>query len=199
MSSANNVDSGLIRQSDETCTKKSDLLIFEMEESNSTDGGEEAIVSTQTSLSQLSDTESHLENVVQNDMLMDMDQVLFKTPLKRKKVTRAWFSKQVRKNHEEEKLDNESSEIECSDLNVSVCFQSNWSCLDYGVEEIKKFLKVKNMRGVQIVEYFPELRRLLENIKCFMSEGRLTDKEVNRLKKIVIKIQLQLSNDDEMV
>lgn len=55
------------------------------------------------------------------------------------------------------------------------------------------------MRGVQIVEYFPDLRRLLENIKCFMSEGRLTDKEVNRLKKIVIKIQLQLSNDDEMV
>lgn len=125
MSSANNVDSGLIRQSDEsdeTCTKKSD----EMEESNNADGGEEAIVSTQTSLSQLSDTESHLENVVQNNMLMDMDQVLFKTPLKRNKVTRAWFSKQVRKNHEEEKLDNKISEIECSDLNISVCSQSNW-------------------------------------------------------------------------
>ncbi len=109
-------------------------------------------------------------------------------------------SKQARKNQEEEKLDNESSESECSDSNVSVCSQSSWSCLDYGVDEIKKFLKVtKNMRGVQIVEYFPDLRRLMENIKCLMSEGRFTDKEVYRLKKIVTKIQLQLSNDDEMV
>ncbi len=42
----NNVDSGLIRQSDESdeiCTKKSDLIIFEMDESNNTDGGEEAV------------------------------------------------------------------------------------------------------------------------------------------------------------
>lgn len=203
VSAANNVDSGLIRQSDasdELCTKKSDLIIFEMDESNNTDGGEEAIVNTQTSLSQLSDTESHLENVAQNDMLMDMDQVVFKTPLKRKKSDKSLVSKQARKNHEEEKLDDESSESECSDSNVSVCSQSSWSCFDYGVDEIKKFLKVtKNMRGVQIVEYFPDLRRLLENIKCLMSEGRFTDKEVYRLKKIVTKIQLQLSNDDDMV
>ncbi len=39
----------------------------------------------------------------------------------------------------------------------------------------------------------------MENIKCLMSEGRFTDKEVYRLKKIVKQIQLQLSNDDEMV
>lgn len=55
------------------------------------------------------------------------------------------------------------------------------------------------MRGVQIDGYFPDLRRLLENIMCSMSEGRFTDKEVYHLKKIVTKIKLQLSNDDKMV
>ncbi|XDV46621.1 hypothetical protein PO909_014490 [Leuciscus waleckii] len=106
----------------------------------------------------------------------------------------------ARKNQEENKVDNESSESDCSDSSGSVCSQTSWSCLEYGVDERKKFLKVtKNMRGVKIDEYFPDLRRLLENIKCLMSEGRFADKEVYRLKKIVTKIQLQLNNDDEMV
>lgn len=126
-----------------------------------------------------------MESVIQSeDTLMDMDQVVFKTPLKRKKNDKSMILKQARKNQEENKVDNESSESECSDSSGSVCSQSNWSCLKYGVDEIKKFLKVtKNMRGVKIDEYFPDLRRLLENIKCLMSEGRFTDK-VYCLKKM---------------
>jgi len=195
-----NVESDLTRESieiDERNTEISEIVNSESVESNNG----EALDNTQMSLNQFSDTESQVESVFQNeDTLMDMDQVVFKTPLKRKKNDKSMVLKQARKNQEGNKVDNESSEGECSDSSGSVCSQSSWSCLEYGVDEIKKFLKVtKNMRGVKVEEYFPDLRRLLENIRSLMSEGRFTDKEVYRLKKIVTKIQLQLNNDDEMV
>lgn len=56
-----------------------------MDESNNSDDEEEVILYTQMSLSQLSDNDLHLKNVVQYDILMDMDQVVFKTPLNREK------------------------------------------------------------------------------------------------------------------
>lgn len=76
-----------------------------------------------------------------------MDQVIFKIPLKRKKNNdKSMVLKQARNNQEEIKVDNESSESECSDSNVSVCSQSsvlnvNPQCLDCGVEEIKQVLE----------------------------------------------------------
>lgn len=193
-----NVESDQTRQTvevDERNAKISDIV--ESVDCNRNDGGE-VLETTQTCFNHISELQ---ESVIQNDnMLMDMDQVVFKTPLKRKKNDKGVVLKQARKNQEENRVDNESSESECSDSNVSVCSQSSWSCFEYGVDEIKKFLKVtKNMRGVKIDEYFPDLKRLLENIRCSMNEGRFSDKEVYRLKKIVTKIQLQLTNDDEMV
>lgn len=54
----------------------------------------------------------------------------------------------------------------------------------------------KNLRGVQVVDYFPNLKRFVEVTKSSMSEGCFLDKEVYRLKKIVTKVQNQLSNSD---
>ncbi|GAA6075545.1 uncharacterized protein LOC108179569 [Tachysurus ichikawai] len=59
----------------------------------------------------------------------------------------------------------------------------------YNVTEIKRFLKItKNMRMVNIGDHFPDLKRLFEAIKRFMSEGCFEDKEVYRLKKIMTKL-----------
>lgn len=54
----------------------------------------------------------------------------------------------------------------------------------------------KNLRGVQIVDYFPNLKRFVEVTKSSMTEGRFLDKEVYRLKKIVTKVQNQLNNSE---
>ena len=54
----------------------------------------------------------------------------------------------------------------------------------------------KNLRGVQVVDYFPNLKRFVEVTKSSMNEGCFLDKEVYRLKKNVTKVQNQLSNSD---
>lgn len=47
-----------------------------------------------------------------------------------------------------------------------------------------------------INEYFPDIKQFVEKTKCFMMEGSFTNKEVYRLKKIVRKLNSELSNED---
>lgn len=62
---------------------------------------------------------------------------------------------------------------------------------------LKLFLRAtKNNRGVRINEYFPDIKQFVEKTKCFMVEGSFTNKEVYRLKKIVSKLNSELSNED---
>lgn len=127
----------------------------------------------------LSDIESTPDHV--NLCEVDMDQAVFKTPLKRKKKGREEGSKQARKEQKND-TDNIESESELSDSSTSSCSQSEWKCDDYSADEIKKFLKVtKN----QIADFFPDLKRFVESTKSLMSEGCFLDKEVYRLKKFV--------------
>lgn len=158
---------------------------------------EELMDTQNSSMTCLADTESLSDKV--NLCEVDMDQAVFKTPLKRKKKDREEGSKQARKEQKND-TDNIESESELSDSSASSCSQSEWICNDYSAEEIKKFLKVtKNQRGVQIAEFFPDLKRFAESTKNLMSEGCFLDKEVYRLKKFVSKIQSQLNNDDDKV
>lgn len=150
-----------------------------------------------SSVNRLSDIESIPDNV--NLCVVDMDQAVFKTPLKRKKKDREEESKQARKEQRND-IDNIESESELSDSSTSSCSQSEWKCDNYSADEIKKFLKVtKNQRGVQIADFFPDLKRFVESTKSLMSEGCFLDKEVYRLKKFVSKIQNRLNNNDEKV
>lgn len=145
----------------------------------------------------VSEIESLSDNVILCEV--DMDQAVFKTPLKRKKKNREEESKQARKEQKND-TDNFESESELSDSGASSCSQSEWKCIDYSAEEIKKFLKVtKNQRGVQIADFFPDLKRFVESTKNLLSEGCFLDKEVYRLKKFVSKIQNQLNNNDDKV
>ncbi len=132
-----------------------------------------------------------------DDLMMDMDQAVFKTPLKRKKKDKVSESKQARKteNAMESDADDIGSESDFSDSGASSCSQEEWTCQNYHTEEIRKFLKLtKNLRGVQVADYFPDIKRFVENTRMFMSEGCFTNKEVYRLKKFVTKLQNQLQS-----
>ncbi len=65
-----------------------------------------------------------------DDLMMDMDQAVFKTPLKRKKKDKVSESKQARKteNAMESDADDIGSESDFSDSGASSCSQEEWTC-----------------------------------------------------------------------
>lgn len=153
------------------------------------------------SMSQIFDVDSASENTNMEDdgLTIEADQGIFKAPLKRKKQKESIANKQARKEREQASENDQGAESESdsSDSSASFCSQSDWPCQSCSTEKIKTFLKVtKNLRGVQIVDYFPNLKRFIEVTKSSMTEGRFLDKEVYRLKKIVTKVQNQLNNSD---
>jgi len=82
------------------------------------------------------------------------------------------------------------SETEMSECSVSASLPlSGFSSREYTVEEIKNFLDVtKNMRGVKIAEYFPDIKQFIEKVKVFRGKNSFTDQDVFRLKKILTKL-----------
>lgn len=143
----------------------------------------------------VSDTKHPLESGGPSDLMVDVEQAVFKTPLKRKKNDKDSESKQARKteNENESDMDDIGNESDFSDSGASSCCQKEWTCQEYDTDEIRKFLKLtKNVRGVQVADYFPDIKRFVENTRTLMSEGGFQNKEVYRLKKIVTKLQQQL-------
>lgn len=69
----------------------------------------------------------------------------------------------------------------------------------YSVEDVKIFLlQTKNQHGVKVEDYFPDLSVFYTSARLHMSqkeESGLTDQEVFRLKKLVLKVKKQLNND----
>lgn len=55
-------------------------------------------------------------------------------------------------------------------------------------------LSQRKIRGVLVNEYFPDVGQFVEKNKCFMAEGRFSNKEVYRLKKIVRKLNVDLND-----
>lgn len=70
----------------------------------------------------------------------------------------------------------------------------------YGVEKIKLFLqKTKNVKGVKVESFFPDKEAFLNSVKSQLrAKGRegLTEQEVYRLRKIVVKIRHELNEED---
>ncbi len=129
-----------------------------------------------------------------------VDSPSFKVPLKRKKTKDDCFLKVAKKgeineviNEEEEESDEDSSD------SSSVLSQTEYQFTGYDVHNIKQFLKItKNKRNVNVENYFPNTQLLLERSRSLMSEGCFTDREVYRLKKIVRKLSIDLSNNDSV-
>lgn len=126
----------------------------------------------------------------------DVEKTVFKVPLKRKKSDSVHGFRQVKKVDMEDELESESdSELSDSSLTLS---QSEFSSRNYGVDDIKLFLRsTKNKRGVLVNEYFPDVEQFVDKVKGFMAEGCFSNKEVYRLKKIVRKLNADLNDGSE--
>jgi len=159
---------------------------------------------------------------VSRDIDMTEDDSLFKTPtLKRKTSGKSRGKKakkeQVQEEQTEEKMVQETmpnTEYSNSDDSVSGSECESVSSVDsvslrrsgrsaYTLEKIKAFLQsTKGMKGVQVLEFFPDRELFIESAKMSMKEiglGGLTEQEVYRLKKIVHKVRSNMVNDEKEV
>lgn len=132
--------------------------------------------------------------------------VEFKKPIKRKMSLEIKSAKKSGNEPVATDMDEPAYESDCSDSGTSICSQGSapllvpiqWS-IGYGVSEIKLFLKItKNMKNVQVVDYFPDLENFTKVTRCFMRERKFTQKEVYRLKKFLTKVNPILTNNDDM-
>ncbi len=125
----------------------------------------------------------------------EAESTLFKVPRKRKNSVNACDSKFVKKMDSVEcegQSDIESDSESDSSVSLSQCEGVSGS---YDLEDIKLFLKAtKNRRGVQVNDYFPDLKQFVEKTRCLMTEGLFTNKEIYRLKKIVRKLNTETSD-----
>ncbi len=135
-------------------------------------------------------------NIEQDQIsMMDLDDVAFKTPQKRR-LKQQHTGKQTKKSDNwdwdlsQSETESESDLSECS-ISCSLP-QSDFPSRSYTVEDIKSFLKVtKNARKVKVDEYFPDVLQFIEKAKILRNDGGFTNQEVYRLKKILAKLNAQ--------
>lgn len=137
----------------------------------------------------------------EEDMNVDFenDETLFKTPvIKRKR------SSKLRKANEErtEQQDSRNDDFDCStqeDSDGEAVSPTKWRNV-YTFERVRLFLqKTKNMKNVQVVDYFPDQREFVDSVVSLMrskDDKQFTAQEVYRLKKFVSKVKLELRSKD---
>ncbi|GLD73136.1 uncharacterized protein AKAME5_002446100 [Lates japonicus] len=73
----------------------------------------------------------------------------------------------------------------------------------YTATEIKRFLEqTKGLRLITVEEHFPDLKLFLRSAKILtrksgMTEDVLSDQEIYRLKKHIVKVKSQISSQDD--
>ncbi len=127
--------------------------------------------------------------------LMEQEQIIFKTPRKRKMKNKSLDAK-ISKTDEVQEKEMQDTESDSDSSEYSVSFsQGEPTACSYELEDIKVFLRAtKNKRGVQVQEYFPDLKLFVERAKSLMARDCFTNK-VYRLKQIVRNDGNALNND----
>ena len=128
---------------------------------------------------------------------------------KRRRKTRGTKSEAKSSKVEEEDRQTGRGQTEGSETDESISDSSDISGFKinnsqqkklYTVEMIQSFLaQTKNAKGVKIEEHFPVLSLFYTSARLHMSqkdESGLTDQEVFRLRKLVLKAKRQMNNDD---
>lgn len=123
------------------------------------------------------------------------ERLVFKVPHKRKSSVITGdlgFGKKMDKIGSESQ--GESGSDSESDCSVSLS-QIETMSRCYELDDIKLFLKsTKNRRGVRVDEYFPDVKQFIEKTRYLMAEGSFTNKEIYRLRKLMRKINTDLSD-----
>lgn len=132
----------------------------------------------------------------------EKDEALFKAPSSkrkrarkspRKKSDEMVMDKQAGKSDETENSAVDDSDSEAVDDNNEKVQQS------YTFAKVRNFLqKTKNMKNVQVVDYFQDRKAFIESVVMLMrgeGEEQFTVQEIYRLKKFVSKVKLELKNE----
>lgn len=133
----------------------------------------------------------------------EKDEALFKAPSSkrkrarkspRKKSDEMVMDKQAGKSDETENSAVDDSDSEAVDDNNEKVQPS------YTFAKVRNFLqKTKNMKNVQVVDYFQDRKAFIESVVMLMrgeGEEQFTVQEIYRLKKFVSKVKLELKNED---
>ncbi len=157
-----------------------------------TDGGEGEDLSVESS-----NVVEAAETVLEEGMDSDFgnEDEIFKTPSSKRKRAKA----NMEKARTSDKCDeSEQSALDESDSEVTDTRGKQRS--DYSFGKIRVFLqKTKNLKKVQVVDYFPDRRMFIKSVGTLMrGEGtdQFTVQEIYRLKKFVAKLRQELQTEN---
>lgn len=132
------------------------------------------------------------------DLLMEIDETLFKKPGKRRRdsscSTKAAKKAERTGVNESDAVESESDYSSDCSVTYSVPL-SGYSNQTYTVDDIKSFLqKTKHKHKVRIEAFFPDIEQFIEKTKLYKKQGLFADTEWFRLSKFLTK--LNADNDD---
>lgn len=136
----------------------------------------------------------------ENNTDFEKDEALFKAPPSKRKRVR----KSPRKKSDKVEMDKQADETGHSAMDDSdsetVDGNNEKGQQNYSFVKLRSFLqKTKNMKNVQVVDYFPDRKAFIESAVMLMrgeGEERFTAQEIYRLKKFVSKVKLELKIED---
>lgn len=142
--------------------------------------------------------------VTEEDMNTDIEkhEAFFKTPVTKRKR----FKKSLKKvssdvEDDDSKINEfENSTQEESDSEAVAPDACRGQQTLYTFEKLRNFLqKTKNMKNVQVVNYFPDRKAFIDSVVMLMrgkGEEDFTVQEMYRLKKFVSRMKMELRNED---
>ncbi len=150
------------------------------------------------------------ESVLDEESVMDDE--LLKLPVKRKQTetkdntvktkkvskTDSKCSQSEENTQSTQSVLQNTQESDCEEENMQVGRQSRYSFL-----RIRTFLKeTKGVRAVKVEDFFPDLQLFHDSVRFFMrnmdslGQPSFTDREIFRLKKLLLKVRAQIANDE---
>lgn len=136
----------------------------------------------------------------ENNTDFEKDEAVFKAPIsKRKRVRKSPKRTSDKVVMDKQADDTEHSAMDDSDSEAVDGNNEKGQQRDSFVK-LRSFLqKTKNMKNVQVVDYFPDRKAFIESAVLLMrgeGEERFTVQEIYRLKKFVSKVKLELKIED---
>lgn len=129
---------------------------------------------------------------------LGIEEQVFKTPSVKRK--RAKLNMERLKTSSDKCDDGEQSTLDDSDSEANDNQNSDKQRSDYSFGKIRAFLqKTKNMKKVQVMDFFPDRRMFIESVGTLMrGEGteQFTVQEIYRLKKFVAKLRQELQTEN---
>ncbi|KAK3569560.1 hypothetical protein QTP86_000979, partial [Hemibagrus guttatus] len=125
-----------------------------------------------------------------------VDEPVFKVPNKRKKQGKGQGKKQAKKETKVEEQESDSDDC-ISDSVLTFNSQEEQINVVHSAEDIKEFLRnTQWQKNVALEEFFPDRKQFIHDVKFFRREGAFVDVEIFRLKKLIMRVNRENSDDE---